>query len=114
VSYGIYIGRNLTTDGIPYLAGYGDEPSSHWLEVNPARDHPKGSTVTVGVTPRADMPGERTEIPQAPRTLHNMRVSYSYYLGVPGPLTNGGANACGVAVRDIWAPSRSYTSGLSP
>ena len=38
MSYGIYIGRNLTADGLPYLAGYGDEPSSHWLELVPAAD----------------------------------------------------------------------------
>ena len=30
MSYGIYIGRNLTADGHAWLAGYGDEPSSHW------------------------------------------------------------------------------------
>src|SRR4051812_29969101 len=33
MSYGLYIGKNLTGDGIAYLAGYGDEPSSHWLEI---------------------------------------------------------------------------------
>ena len=38
MSYGIYIGRNLTADGVAYLAGYGDEPSSHWLEINPRQD----------------------------------------------------------------------------
>lgn len=114
MSYGIYIGRNLTADGIAYLAGYGDEPSSHWLEINPARRHEPGSAITVGVTPRADMPGERTDIPQAPETLRNMRVSYSYYLGVPAPLTNGGLNECGVAVRDIWAPSRQELIDMTP
>ena len=36
MSYGIYIGKNLTRDGISYLGGYGDEPSSHWLELIPA------------------------------------------------------------------------------
>lgn len=114
MSYGIYIGRNLTADGIGYLAGYGDEPSSHWLEINPRRAHPDGSTVTVGVTPRADMPGRLSEIPQAPETLRNMRVSYSYYLGVPAPITNGGVNECGVAVRDIWAPSRKELIEMTP
>jgi len=114
MSYGIYIGRNLTADGVAYLAGYGDEPSSHWLEINPAREHAPGSTITVGVTPRANMPGELSEIPQAARTLRNMRVSYSYYLGVPAPLTNGGVNECGVAVRDIWAPSRAELKQMTP
>jgi hypothetical protein len=59
MSYGIYIGRNHTADGIAYLAGYGDEPSSHWLEINPARAHPEGATLTVGVTPEADMSNAR-------------------------------------------------------
>ena len=35
-SYGIYVGKNLTADGSVFLAGYGDEPSSHWLEIVPA------------------------------------------------------------------------------
>ena len=33
-SYGIYIGKKVTADGSVFLAGYGDEPSSHWLEVD--------------------------------------------------------------------------------
>lgn len=114
MSYGIYIGRNLTADGVAYLAGYGDEPSSHWLEINPRRTHEAGSTITVGVTPQADMPGTLTEIPQAAETLRNLRVSYSYYLGVPAPLTNGGLNECGVAVRDIWSPSRKDLIEMTP
>ncbi|MEQ9240828.1 C69 family dipeptidase [Roseovarius indicus] len=114
MSYGIYIGRNLTADGVAYLAGYGDEPSSHWLEINPRKSHEAGSTITVGVTPQADMPGTLTEIPQAAETLRNLRVSYSYYLGVPAPLTNGGLNECGVAVRDIWSPSRKDLIEMTP
>ncbi|SEO17333.1 Peptidase family C69 [Salinihabitans flavidus] len=114
MSYGIYIGRNHTADGIPYLAGYGDEPSSHWLEINPRQDHAPGSTVTVGVTPQADMPGRLSEIPQAARTARNIRVSYSYYLGVPAPLTNGGLNEHGVAVRDIWSTSRRDLIAMTP
>jgi dipeptidase len=106
MSYGIYIGRNHTADGLSYLAGYGDEPSSHWLEIIPRQSHRPGGTITVGVTPRADMPGHLTEIPQASETARHLRVSYSYYLGVPAPLTNGGLNEHGVAVRDIWSPSR--------
>ena len=58
MSYGIYIGRALTATGIPYLAGYGDEPSSHWLEIMPRQAHPQGATITVGVTPEAGMPGD--------------------------------------------------------
>lgn len=114
MSYGIYIGRNHTADGRAYLAGYGDEPSSHWLEINPRQSHPEGSTITVGVTPQADMPGRLTPIPQARETLRNMRVSYSYYLGVPAPLTNGGLNEHGVAVRDIWSTSRAELIAMTP
>ncbi len=114
MSYGIYIGRNLTADGTAYLAGYGDEPSSHWLEICPRAMHAPGSTITVGVTPQADMPGQLSQIPQVAETLRNMRVSYSYYLGVPAPLTNGGLNECGVAVRDIWATSRAELRAMTP
>ena len=114
MSYGIYIGRNHTADGIPYLAGYGDEPSSHWLEIMPRTAHAPGDTITVGVTPQADMPGRLTEIPQAGETARNIRVSYSYYLGVPAPLTNGGLNEYGVAVRDIWSTSRQALIDMTP
>ena len=106
MSYGIYIGRAHTATGIAYLAGYGDEPSSHWLEIVPRQTHPADATLTVGVTPQAEMPGLLSQIPQAPQTARNIRVSYSHYLGVPAPLTNGGLNEHGLAVRDIWSTSR--------
>lgn len=114
MSYGIYIGRNHTADGQAYLAGYGDEPSSHWLEIHPAEDHATDATISVGVTPQADMPGRLSQIPQASRTARNIRVNYSYYLGVPAPLTNGGLNEYGVAVRDIWSTSRSELIDMTP
>jgi dipeptidase len=114
MSYGIYIGRNHTADGIAYLAGYGDEPSSHWLELVPRQSHAPGSTITVGVTPHAGLPGRRSQIPQADRTARHLRVSYSHYLGVPAPLTNGGLNEHGVAVRDIWSPSRPELIAMTP
>ena len=114
MSYGIYIGRAHTATGLPYLAGYGDEPSSHWLEICPRQDHPEGTTITVGVTPQAGMPGRLTQIPQARETARNMRVSYTHYLGVPAPLTNGGLNEHGVAVRDIWSPSRPELIAMTP
>jgi dipeptidase len=37
MSYGIYIGKDYTADGNGFLAGYGDEPSSHWLEITPRK-----------------------------------------------------------------------------
>ena len=49
MSYGLYIGKNLTSDGHAWLAGYGDEPSSHWLEIIPRKKHPKGKKINVGV-----------------------------------------------------------------
>lgn len=114
MSYAIYVGRNLTETGVGYLAGYGDEPSSHWLELAREADHPPGSTITVGATPAADMPGRLSEIPQASHTARHLRVSYSYYKGTPAPLINGGLNAHGVAVRDVWSPSRPELIAMTP
>ncbi len=106
MSYAIYVGKNHSRTGHAWLAGYGDEPSSHWLEIVPAADHPDGATIEVGVDLVADMPGRRITVPQNAHTLRHMRVSYSYYLGVPAPITNGGVNEAGVAVRDVWSTSR--------
>ena len=114
MSYGLYIGKNLTADGIAYLAGYGDEPSSHWLEIEPRRHHGAGEMITVGVTPSADLPGLLLQIPQVEETARHIRVSYSYYKGVPAPLTNGGLNEYGVAVRDIWSTSRAELIAMTP
>ena len=114
MSYGIYIGRNLTADGHAWLAGYGDEPSSHWLELAPRASHPPGATVEVGVSPASDLPGRRSHIPQAAETFRHLRVSYSHYLGVPAPITNGGLNEHGVAVRDIWSPARPELVAMTP
>lgn len=114
MSYGLYIGKNHSATGHAWLAGYGDEPSSHWLDLVPRRDHPPGATVSVGVTPEAALPGRRTTIPQVAQTARHLCVSYSHYLGVPGPLTNGGLNEHGVAVRDIWSPSRPDLVAMTP
>ena len=114
MSYGIYIGKNHSSTGHAWLAGYGDEPSSHWLEIVPRRSHPDTATITVGMTPEADLPGQLSTIPQVAETARHLRVSYSYYLGAPSPLTNGGLNEHGVAVRDIWAPSRPELIALTP
>jgi dipeptidase len=114
VSYAIYVGRDRSVDGCGYLAGYGDEPSSHWLEVVERVSHPPGSTIEVGVTPHAATPGRRSTIPQVAETARHLRVSYSHYLGVPPPLTNGGLNEHGVAVRDVWSPSHERLLALTP
>ena len=114
MSYGIYVGRNHSADGHAWLAGYGDEPSSHWLEIAPRAQHPAGASIAVGVSANADLPGLRSTIPQVPQTLRHLRVSYSYYLGVPAPITNGGLNEHGVAVRDIWSSSRKELIAMTP
>ncbi len=62
MSYGLYIGKNLTSDGHAWLAGYGDEPSSHWLEIIPKKNK-TGQKITVGVTENAEMPGNLIKIP---------------------------------------------------
>ena len=49
-SYAIYVGKNLTRDGSVFIGGSGDEVSSHWLEIVPAKDHASDAVVTVGVT----------------------------------------------------------------
>jgi hypothetical protein len=105
MSYAIYVGSGMTADGHAYLAGYGDEPSGHWLEIVPRQVHAPGATIEVGATAEAPMPGVRSTIPQAAETARHLRVSYSNYRGLPGPLTNGGLNEHGVAVRDVWSPS---------
>ena len=114
MSYSIYIGNNLTADGKVLVGGYGDEPSSHWLEIVPERTHPPGTTITVGVTANADFPGQLTQIPQVERTAKYIGVNYSYYKGVPAPLINGGLNQHHVAVRDVWSPSRKELQEMTP
>jgi dipeptidase len=114
VSYAIYVGKNLSADGHAFLAGYGDEPSSHWLELVPRCHHQEGSTIDVGVTAQAAVPGLRSTIPQVSETARHLRVDYSYYLGTPAPLTNGGLNEHGVAVRDVWSPSSARLQALTP
>jgi hypothetical protein len=114
MSYGVYIGKNHSASGHAWLAGYGDEPSSHWLEVEPRRSHPADATVMVGVDATAELPGRRTPIAQVAQTARHLRVSYSHYLGVPAPITNGGLNEHGVAVRDIWAPARPELVAMTP
>ena len=44
MSYALYVGKNHSRTGHAWLAGYGDEPSSHWLEIVPAADHAAGAT----------------------------------------------------------------------
>jgi dipeptidase len=113
-SYAIYVGKNLTSDGSVMLGGSGDEVSSHWLEIVPAQDHPEGSTIRVGVTADAFMPGELIQIPQAPRTARYLTMNYTEFEGFPPPLTNGGLNEHNVAARDVWSDSRPELVAMTP
>ena len=113
-SYCVYIGRNLTVSGHAFLAGYGDEPSSHWLEIVPARDHAPGTTISVGLTALAQLPGILQQIPQVRRTAKYLSMDYSEHMGMPPPLTNGGLNQHGVAARDVASPSRKELLDMTP
>ena len=113
-SYCLYVGKNLTADGSVFLAGYGDEPSSHWLEIVPARDWPSGAKIKVGATAASNYPGELIEIPQVKRTAKYITMNYSAFAGFPAPITNGGLNEHQVAARDVWSPSRDELRKMTP
>jgi len=105
-SYGFYVGKALTHTGSVMVGGTGEEVSSHWLQVFPAQGHAANATITVGVTQGASMPGQLINISQVPHTFRYLSMEYSDFEGFPAPLTNGGVNEKGVAVRDIWAQNR--------
>lgn len=118
-SVAVYIGKNLTQDGSVLLAGFGDEPSSHWLVIVPRREHPADATITVGATETggyggAALPGELIEIPQVAETFAYISMDYSYFAGFPAPLTNGGINEHGLAVRDVALFSRRDLVAMTP
>ena len=113
-SYCIYVGRNLTIDGSVFLAGYGDEPSSHWLEIVPSRTFAPGATIRVGGPERANYPGVLIDIPQVARTAKYITMNYSEYAGFPAPITNGGLNEFHVAARDVWSASRRELQEMTP
>src|SRR5690625_4721782 len=113
-SIAFYVGGDLTEDGHPMLGGFGHEPSSHWVEVVPEQEHPEGSTITVGATEEADLPGELTEIPQVEETYRYITSNYSEFAGFPAPLTNGGLNEKNVAARDVWSDSREELVDMTP
>ncbi|HET7327590.1 MAG TPA: C69 family dipeptidase [Nocardioidaceae bacterium] len=113
-SYGLYVGKNLTKSGDTLLAGSGEEVSSHWLEIIPRAKHGPDETIEVGVTEEATIPGKLIEIPQVRRTFKYITMNYSDFAGFPTPLTNGGLNEKGVAIRDIWSPSRTELIERTP
>lgn len=113
-SIAIYVGRDLTADGSVLLGGFGHEPSSHWYEVTPRRSFPAGTTIEVGITEDARIPGRRMRIPQVPTTHRFITTNYSEFAGFPPPLTNGGLNEHQVAARDVWSPSRAELVEMTP
>jgi dipeptidase len=113
-SYAFYVGKALTHDGSVMLGGTGEEVSSHWLELFPAKDHAPNASITVGVTEDASMPGKLMNISQVPHTFRYLSMEYSDFEGFPAPLTNGGVNEKGVAVRDVWAQNRDDLIAMTP
>ncbi|KFH40496.1 Secernin-like protein [Hapsidospora chrysogenum ATCC 11550] len=113
-SYAFYVGKNLTADGSVLVGGTGEEVSSHWLQLFPARDHAANETIQVGVTADAVIPGELISIPQVAHTFRYLSMEYSDFEGFPAPLTNGGLNEKGVAVRDVWASNRDELVAMTP
>ncbi|KLJ12487.1 hypothetical protein EMPG_12480 [Blastomyces silverae] len=113
-SYAFYVGKDLTADGGVLIGGTGEEVSSHWLQLFPARDHAANETIRVGVTEDASIPGELIDIPQVNHTFRYLSMEYSDFLGFPPPLTNGGINEKGVAVRDVWASNRDELVEMTP
>ena len=113
-SYAFYVGSALTASGNILIGGTGEEVSSHWLQIFPAADHPTDATITVGVTDEAVLPGQLITIPQVNHTYRYVSMEYTDYWGLPAPLTNGGLNEKGVAVRDVWAPNRQELIDMTP
>lgn len=113
-SYAFYVGKNLTASGAVLVGGTGEEVSSHWLQLFTAAHHPANATIRVGVTEDASIPGELIDIPQANHTLRYLSMEYSDFEGFPAPLTNGGINEKGVAVRDVWASNRNELIEMTP
>jgi dipeptidase len=113
-SYAFYVGKALTHDGSVMVGGTGEEVSSHWLEIVSAKDHLPNATITVGVTKDASMPGPLINISQAAHTFRYLSMEYSDFEGFPAPLTNGGVNEKGIAVRDVWAQNRDDLIAMTP
>ncbi|MFB6301118.1 MAG: C69 family dipeptidase [Halobacteriales archaeon] len=113
-SIAFYVGKDRTADGSVLLGGFGHEPSSHWLEITPRREFDSGTTVEVGITEEARLPGERIRVPQVATTAKYITSNYSEFAGFPPPLTNGGLNEHHLAGRDVWSPSRSELIEMTP
>src|SRR5699024_3494665 len=113
-SIAFYVGGDLTENGHPMLGGFGHEPSSHWVEIVPAQEHPEDATITVGAAEDADLPRELPEIPQTEETYRYITSNYSEFAGFSTPLMNGGLNEQNVAARDVWSDSREQLVDMPP
>src|SRR5699024_9124315 len=82
--------------------------------VVPGQEHPEGSTITVGATEEADLPGELSEITQAEETYRYITSSYCEFAGFQAPLNNGGLNEKTDAARDVWSDSREELVAMIP
>lgn len=60
------------------------------------------------------LPGELISIPQVPETFRYISMDYSFFAGFPAPLTNGGMNEHGLAVRDVALFSRPDLVEMTP
>ena len=114
MSVSFYVGRDLTVDGCVFLAGYGDEPSSHYFYLAEGEENKPGDVREAGVNQEAKFPGERIEIPLPERPLRYITARYSAWKGLPPPLENGGLNEQKVAAAAVYSPSRPELKEMTP
>ncbi len=114
MSVSLYVGRDLTEDGCVFLAGYGDEPSSHYFYLAEREENHPEAKMEVGVNSEAMFPGERIQIPRPEQTKRYITSRYSAWKGLPPPLENGGLNEDGVAAAAVWSPSRPELRKMTP
>ncbi len=113
MSVSIFVGKELTKYDNVFLAGYGDEPSSHYFYYADKR-FPEEDKVEVGLNSEAKFPGEKIEIPEVDETYRYITSRYSCYKGLPAPLENGGVNENQVAAAAVWSPSRPELKDMTP
>ena len=114
MSVSFYVGKDLTKEGCVFLAGYGDEPSSHYFHLAEREEADPEATMEVGVNSEAKFPGERIEIPKTWESQRYITSRYSAWKGLPAPLENGGLNESQVAAAAVWSPSRPELKNMTP
>ena len=113
MSVSIYVGKDLTEYGNCFLAGYGDEPSSHYFFYGEGGETDK-DFVEAGLNSEAKFPGKRIKVDQVDSTYRYITSRYTCWKGLPEPLENGGINENQVAAAAVWSPSRSELKELTP